>query len=136
MIIPVVPVIDLKAIFEEGWFGRIAHSDLAPPIDEKGNYILGANFDNYVESINPINHISEIPPRTNLYLFTNGLDDRVDQGGDQEAEFAHALKNQVGEDSFYYHRSIKGNHGNRYYQVLIFSLLANHFDLEYQVIKK
>ncbi len=136
VVIPVVPVIDLKSIFEEGWFGRIAHSDLAPQVDAEGNYILGPQFDAYVESINPVHHITEIPEGTHLQLFTNGLDDRVDQGGDQEAEFAHALEKQVGEDSFYYHRSIKGNHGNRYYQVLIFSLLADHFDLNYEVMKK
>ncbi|MEO0335689.1 MAG: prolyl oligopeptidase family serine peptidase, partial [Pseudomonadota bacterium] len=49
----VVPVIDLKDGFFSSWFGRIAHSDLAPYIDGQGDYILDDRYYRYVESLSP-----------------------------------------------------------------------------------
>ena len=132
---PVVPVIDLEDMFENGWFGRIAHSDLAPLIDENGDYIFDEAFNDYVKSISPVRVVNEISQGTRVHLFTNGLDDRVDQGGQQEAEFAWSVEQSAGSDNFHYHRSIKGNHSNRYYQVLMMSLIADHYDLEYRPLR-
>lgn len=129
---PVVPVIDLEDALKNGWFGRIAHSDLAPLVDENGNYILDESFQAYVESINPIRLISEIKPGTRIHAFTNGLDDRVDQGGAMETSFFNDIETQIGSDFFRYHRSIKGSHSTRFYQVLMFSQILDHYNLDYR----
>ncbi len=136
MINPVVPVIDLIDMFMNGWFGRIAHSDLAPFIDENGDYVLDKKFWDYVKSIDPMHLIDDIEGDFILNLLTNGLDDRVDQGGKQEAEFAYELFLQLGQENFNYHRSTKGNHGNRFYQILMMSIIKEHFDLEYRPLRK
>lgn len=136
MINPIVPILDLEDMLTNGWFGRIAHSDLAPFVDRNGDYILNYKFWKYVRSINPMRLLGNIGEGQVINLLTNGLDDRVDQGGEQEAEFAFQLSKQLGEGEFNYHRSIQGNHSNRYYQVLMFSIIKEHFGLEYRPIRK
>ena len=133
---PIVPVIDMIDMFENGNFGRIAHSDLAPHIDKNGDYILDRAFFDYAESISPIRHICKMKRTARIHLFTSGLDDRVDQGGEQEAKFARAVENQVSSAKFNYHRSIRGNHGSRFYQVLVFSLIADHYGLKYTPLRR
>ncbi len=128
VIAPVVPVLDIEDIFKNAWFGRIAHSDLAPFIDEEGNYILDDAFWNYVESLNPLRILDSLSTTVKIFLLTNGADDRVDQGGAQEAEFAEKLLNRIGKDNFLYHRSKAGNHGTRYYQILLLSYLAQKYN--------
>jgi pimeloyl-ACP methyl ester carboxylesterase len=136
MINLVVPVIDLKDMFENGWFGRIAHSDFAPEIDQNGDYILDETFHDRIAAMNPVNLVSRIPAATRINLLTNGLDDRVDQGGEQEVNFAKQIEAAVNQGNFHYHRSIMGNHSNRYYQVLMFSLIAENYGLTYDPMPK
>jgi protease II len=136
MINPVVPVIDIKDMLSNGWFGRIAHSDFAPRIDNLGNYILNENFYDYLYSMSPKKIIKNIPSNLKINLFTSGLDDRVDQGGKQEVQIAKSIEDQIGSSNFYYHRSIKGNHGNRDYQMLIMSLIVDHYKTNYVPLVK
>lgn len=128
----VVPVLDIRDLFENSWFGRISHSDFAPLIDSNGDYLLDQEFYERIDRINPVHLIEEIPPGLDLNLFTSGLDDRVDQGGQLEAQFAFDLYNRLGINQFGYHRSIKGSHSGRFYQVLMFSLIKDRYRLEYR----
>lgn len=128
----VAPIIDLRDFFKNGWFGRIAHSDLDPRIDDQGNYILDAEFDSYVSRLNPIERVADLSAIKSVYLFTSGLDDRVDADSSTESDYAYYLSQQLNAGSFSYHRSIHGNHAARYYQVLMFSLLLEHFKIEFQ----
>jgi len=136
MINVVVPVIDVEAVLEEGWFGRIAHSDFAPLIDENGNYILDDDFYRQIREVNPIRIIDQMPNGVRLNLFTSGLDDRVDQGGDLEVDFARKIEAAIGSENFHYHRSIQGNHGGRYYQILMLSIIAKHYGLSLDPMKR
>lgn len=131
----VAPVIDVVDMLENGAFGRIAHSDLGPRIDKDGNYILDEKFWNYVKSLNPTALVKKIPKGTRVNLFTSGLDDRVDAGNELEVNFAKSLEERLGKENFYYHRSITGNHGTRYYQILMYSQLADRLGLKFTPLR-
>jgi len=132
----VVPVLDIRDMFENSWFGRISHSDFAPYIDEEGDYLLDKDFYDRIDGISPVNLVNEIPKGLNLNLFTSGLDDRVDQGGQLESQLAFDLSDRVGNENFSYHRSIKGSHSGRFYQVLMYSLIKEKFGLEYRPLPR
>jgi hypothetical protein len=74
------------------WFGRIAHSDLAPYIDDNGGYILDEEFNRYVESLSPAHNVHLINGAAKVHMFTNALDDRIDQTLATEAGFARQVK--------------------------------------------
>lgn len=128
VIVSAVPVIDVEDMLKNSYFGRTAHSDLAPRVNRQGNYILDQSFQAYVRSINPSRLVERMQPNSDLLLFTSGKDDRVDQGGDLEAEFASRLKTQLG-DRLLYHRSVMGNHSGRFYEQLLFSYLKRNYGL-------
>ncbi len=132
MINSVVPIIDVRDMFANGWFGRIAHSDLDPKIDRHGNYVLDGEFNNYVSRLNPAEQIDQIPSSVRLNLFTSGLDDRVDGDSSIESNYAYTLSQKLGDERFDYHRIVEGNHAARYYQILIFSLIAEQYGIDYQ----
>jgi protease II len=131
----VAPVIDVVDMLENGVFGRIAHSDLGPKIDKDGNYVLDEKFWNYVRSLNPTAMVDKIPKGTRVNLFTSGLDDRVDAGNELEVDFAKSLETRLGKENFYYHRSITGNHSTRFYQILMYSQLAQRLGLKFTPLR-
>lgn len=135
MINPVVPVFNLIDDFLTAWFGRIAHSDLAPHIDENGDYILDEDFYDYVRSISPSDQVNKIVGAAKINVFTNGLDDRIDQTLQTEVNVVRQIEQQIGAENLSYHRSVKGNHGARYYQVMMMSLIAEHYGLEYKPMR-
>ncbi len=132
----VAPIVDLKLFFEQGYFGRIAHSDLLPNIDENGDYILDDSFWNYVANINPVNLYKNIPKDLSLNIFSSELDDIVDQSEKIEPNFAYLLSKHLPERNFHYHQAKGVSHGSRYYQPMMLSLIARKYNLEIQPLVK
>ena len=68
-------------------------------------------------------------------MFNNALDDRIDQTLVTEVEFAQTVESQIGAERFHYHRNTDGNHGTRFYQPLMMSLIAAEYGLTYRPLR-
>jgi hypothetical protein len=80
MIHSIVPVVNLEDFLYNGWFGRVASSDLAPEVDTKnGDLILENAFWKRVETMDPWIQAKRYNGATKLFIGVSQYDDRVDQ---------------------------------------------------------
>ncbi len=131
----VVPVLDLKGVFENGWFGRISHSDFAPDIDRSGNYILDSAFWKRTYQLNPVEQLRYMSAQTQLRVFTNGLDDRIDQEN-LISRFMARTREQLAPGHFRHYDYNLAHHGSRDYQIDVIKGLLQDFDLTYRPMKR
>lgn len=120
MFVAIVPVWDFEAQLKESRFGVLAHSDRFPDINPiTGDLDLNAQFWGNVAKNNPARLLADIPKDSQLYVFTGGRDDRVDQLHLEEG-FARFLLEQLG-DSFHYIQNPTASHIPRWYMEEMFT---------------
>lgn len=131
MIHSIVPVINLADMLENGWFGRIAHSDMAPEVDPRtGDLILDAQFWERMKKIDPWIQTRRYQGQTKLFVATNQWDDRVDQ---QELgyQLVQRLMDQAGvEGQVRFFEKEAASHGDRWYMPYVMSLIADHYGIQ------
>ena len=114
MFISIVPVWDFEAQLQESRFGVLAHSDRFPDINSTtGDLDLNGQFWNNVARNNPARLLGDIPKDTDLYVYTGGRDDRVDQLHLEE-RYARFLATQLG-SRFHYIQNPTASHVPRWY---------------------
>lgn len=120
MFISVVPVWDFEAQLNESRFGVLAHSDRFPDIHPvTGDLDLNGQFWANVAKNNPARLLHQIPEGTDLYVYTGGRDDRVDQLH-LEQGYAQQLAAQLG-NHFRYIQNPTASHAPRWYMDRMFA---------------
>jgi hypothetical protein len=114
MFFSIVPVWDAEQTLIDGRFGIFSHSDRFPdPNSMTGDLDIHTDFLNEVKKYNPARLLERIPKGTKLYVYTGGLDDRVDQY-QIEDKFVRRLLDHLGSD-FQFIQDPKASHGTRWY---------------------